>query len=61
MRFLLAKEFHCPACGGREGYRSRSRNEGERFFLRLFLLYAVRCESCRARYYVPFYMRKKPG
>ena len=61
VNLLLARKFHCRACGGRNGYRSRSRNENERLFLRLVLLRAVRCEVCRARFYAPFFMRMKAG
>ena len=60
MRLILTRQFRCPACGGREGYRSRSRNESEKVFLRFFLLRAIRCVSCRGRYYAPFFMRMRP-
>jgi len=47
-RFLLGMRFRCPA-GPDSGT--------EKFILRLFLSHAVRCELCRARYYLLLLMR----
>ena len=53
---MLSKQYHCPDCGGSEGYRSRRRNLLEKYFLPLMMLQPVRCMSCYRRTHVSIFL-----
>lgn len=54
---MLSKQYHCPDCGGSDGYRSRRRNLLEKYVLPLMMLQPVRCMSCYRRTHVSIFMQ----
>ena len=54
---MLLKQYHCPDCGGFDGYRSRRRNLLEKYVLPLMMLQPVRCMRCYRRTHVSIFMQ----
>ncbi|MGH9512718.1 MAG: hypothetical protein ACRD2U_11350 [Terriglobales bacterium] len=54
---MMRKQFRCPDCGSKEGYRSHPQNAAEKYLLPLVLLQPLRCADCYRRLYVSSFTR----
>jgi hypothetical protein len=58
---MVRKQFHCPDCGGVEGYRSRPRNVIEKYLLPMLLMQPLRCADCYRRFYSSAFTHAHPN